>query len=377
MRAAAVAAGRGGAVGDDALAGATLGTRAPLGGLSAAQRAALSDLLRVRAAVAALAAKAEEERTTRFLYAASRGRLAALRYAVRERAAALPFASFLVSFPSFLLSSPSFLLSSPSFLLSSPSFLLSFPLFSSHFLLSSLPPPKKKKKILIETRNALAEGTAPDASDYDGRTALMLACVGNHLSVVETLLAAGADPKLRDNLGSCALSEACVYGADAIIDRLVSAGARLADSSVRGGAGTTMNSAAGGNGSGNGRDSSRMRVRLGTAEVAEASRLCSAVYSCDLPLLRRYLRVKSFADAADYEGRRALHIAAAEGNLAVVRVLADEAGADLGVRDRWGFTPLDEALRVGAGPVVEFLRERGAPSARREGPAAAAGAAER
>jgi len=79
VRAAAVAAGRGGAAGDDALAGATLGARAPPGGLSAAQRAALSDLLRVRAAVAALAARAEEERTTRFLYAASRGRLPALR----------------------------------------------------------------------------------------------------------------------------------------------------------------------------------------------------------------------------------------------------------------------------------------------------------
>ena len=77
--AAAVAAGKGGAAGDDALTGATLGTRAPLGGLSTAQRAALSDLLRVRAAVAALAARAEEERTTRFLYAASRGRLPALR----------------------------------------------------------------------------------------------------------------------------------------------------------------------------------------------------------------------------------------------------------------------------------------------------------
>ena len=79
VRAAAVAAGKGGAAGDDALTGATLGTRAPLGGLSTAQRAALSDLLRVRAAVAALAARAEEERTTRFLYAASRGRLPALR----------------------------------------------------------------------------------------------------------------------------------------------------------------------------------------------------------------------------------------------------------------------------------------------------------
>ena len=69
-----------------------------------------------------------------------------------------------------------------------------------------------------------------------------------------------------------------------------------------------------------------------------------------------------------------------------MRVLAEEGGADLGARDRWGFTPLDEAERVGAGPVVEFLRVRGAPSGksseeeagrgaeRREGTAAAAAA---
>ena len=46
-------------------------------------------------------------------------------------------------------------------------------------------------------------------------------------------------------------------------------------------------------------------------------------------------------------------------------MLAEEGGADLGVRDRWGFTPLDEAERVGAGPVVEYLRGRGAPSGKK------------
>jgi len=109
-----------------------------------------------------------------------------------------------------------------------------------------------------------------------------------------------------------------------------------------------------------------MKVRLGSAEVAEASRLCAAVHSCDLPLLRRYLRAKSNVEAKDYDGRRALHVAAAEGSLAIVRLLAEEGGADLGVRDRWGFTPLDEAERVGAGPVVEFLRGMGAPSGKEE-----------
>ena len=32
-----------------------------------------------------------------------------------------------------------------------------------------------------------------------------------------------------------------------------------------------------------------------------------------------------------------------------------EAGANLRVKDRWGFTPLDEAKRVHAGPVISFF----------------------
>ena len=49
-----------------------------------------------------------------------------------------------------------------------------------------------------------------------------------------------------------------------------------------------------------------------------------------------------------------MHIAAAEGNLTMTRVLF-EAGANLRARDRWGHTPLDEARRVHAGPVIAFL----------------------
>lgn len=37
-------------------------------------------------------------------------------------------------------------------------------------------------------------------------------------------------------------------------------------------------------------------------------------------------------------------------------MLVEEWGADIDVRDRWGNFPLDEAKRVGATPVVDFLR---------------------
>lgn len=38
-----------------------------------------------------------------------------------------------------------------------------------------------------------------------------------------------------------------------------------------------------------------------------------------------------------------------------VRLLVDQGKADCFCRDRWGNTPLDEARRVGAAPVVKYL----------------------
>lgn len=54
-------------------------------------------------------------------------------------------------------------------------------------------------------------------------------------------------------------------------------------------------------------------------EVQAASRLCTAVYQCNLPLLRRLMRAGTPVNAGDYDKRTALHISAAEGNLSVVR----------------------------------------------------------
>jgi potassium channel len=52
----------------------------------------------------------------------------------------------------------------------------------------------------------------------------------------------------------------------------------------------------------------------------------------------------------------AVHIAAAEGNLAALKLL-EQFGANLLARDRWGNTAMDEAQRVKAQYVVDFLLE--------------------
>ena len=42
-----------------------------------------------------------------------------------------------------------------------------------------------------------------------------------------------------------------------------------------------------------------------------------------------------------------------------MRLLVEEGGANPEIADRWGHTPLDEALRVGAGPVIRYFAGMG------------------
>ncbi len=57
----------------------------------------------------------------------------------------------------------------------------------------------------------------------DGKTALMMAAMFNHVQMVELLIARGADPKARDAVGNTALSVARAMGAQdppAVLERL-------------------------------------------------------------------------------------------------------------------------------------------------------------
>ncbi len=49
-----------------------------------------------------------------------------------------------------------------------------------------------------------------------------------------------------------------------------------------------------------------------------AAHLCTAVFEGDVPLLRRLLSAGVSPDAGDYDGRRPIHIAAAESSLPAV-----------------------------------------------------------
>jgi len=67
-------------------------------------------------------------------------------------------------------------------------------------------------------------------------------------------------------------------------------------------------------------------------------------------------------DQTDYDKRSAAHLAASEGRLEVLHLLA-ERGANFNMADRWGNRCLTDAVRGGNASCAEFLRSKGAEEA--------------
>ena len=58
----------------------------------------------------------------------------------------------------------------------------------------------------------------------------------------------------------------------------------------------------------------------------------------------------------DYDGRTALHVAAAEGQLECVEFLLRHCRVSPSIQDRWGNTPLEDAVRFQHERVAELIR---------------------
>lgn len=90
--------------------------------------------------------------------------------------------------------------------------------------------------------------------------------------------------------------------------------------------------------------------------VVDVSALLWAAAAGDVPALRRLAARHGALAAADYDGRTALHLAAAEGHPLAVEFLI-ERGVPLFPKDRWGGTPLDDARRHGHADIVRRLED--------------------
>jgi ankyrin repeat protein len=168
-------------------------------------------------------------------------------------------------------------------------------------------------------RLMLNSGLDPNSADYDRRNALMVAAMNGNSEVVTLLLDYHANPNLVDVHGTSALYEAVKGAHDDTIDILLKHGGTLC-----------------------------------MPEETAATTLCQCVFNGDLLFLKRLCKAGIDINAGDYDRRRAVHIAASEGNLAAVRVLA-ECGADLTVLDRWDNSIEDEAKRANAVRLLVYL----------------------
>ncbi|KAL9185630.1 hypothetical protein ACHAXT_003407 [Thalassiosira profunda] len=172
----------------------------------------------------------------------------------------------------------------------------------------------------IDTLAAMCDhGFDPDSSDYDRRTALMVASMNGNGETVTKLLEYHANPNLTDMHGTSALYEAVKNNHENVEEILLEAGAELA-----------MN------------------------DSLAASTLCQTVFDGNMTLLKRLLKANIQVNAGDYDKRTASHIAASEGNAVALKLLA-EAGADLTLEDRWGNTARSEAEKSKAGHVLQYL----------------------
>ena len=84
--------------------------------------------------------------------------------------------------------------------------------------------------------------------------------------------------------------------------------------------------------------------------------LCLAAAKGNRENLVSFALAEADMNQGDYDGRTALHIAVTHGELECIHMLK-EYGARLDVKDKFGFTPTDDAKRMGKDGILKILEE--------------------
>ena len=165
-----------------------------------------------------------------------------------------------------------------------------------------------------------------DEGDYDQRTALHLAVCGGHLPVVSVLVETyNASLSVKDRFGHTPMD-------DAVREHMMEVARYLHEKGAR------------------------YQV---DADVAGS--LCQAGHDADLDRLKLLLEVVGVdPNTADYDRRTALHLAACQGHAEVVRFMISLPGTNLNCKDRFGNTPLDDAMRHRHAECRHLLQTKGA-----------------
>ena len=196
--------------------------------------------------------------------------------------------------------------------------------------------------------------------DAQGRDALMYASSVANREIVQLLLGKGANPRASDFLGKTALHYAVLAGQLGIAADLVQAGALLDTQNHSGETPLFLAT----------RDCHLALVqflleRCADANVVtaphEVSPLHMATVNANVELCRLLLRHGAAVNARDDVGETPLHWAACdyEGDISVIRLLVEEANADISVQNEDGETAIHHAAAAGMADLVSYLTERG------------------
>ena len=167
----------------------------------------------------------------------------------------------------------------------------------------------------------LNRGLDINACDYDKRTTLHLAAAEGNLKAAELLINEGANVHALDRYGKNPLHYAVTNNNATIADLLSRNGSEL-------------------------------------NYLNPADYMCAAAGSGNMDRIRVLGKHGVDVNSADFDGRSALHLASAEGNLRVVELLLSME-ADVNKHDRWGHTPLDNAVEKNHDLVAAALFARG------------------
>ena len=169
------------------------------------------------------------------------------------------------------------------------------------------------------------------SKDAAGRTALHLAASEGHAQLVSYLLESKADPSAKDAHGNTPFNDCVRLKHDNVVKLI-----RKHDPNIA--------------------------FKLPNNDMGVL--LCQAAFGNNLADLKRLVLNGVDPNESDYDGRTAMHLAASEGHMEILEYLV-EIRANIMCRDRFGGTPLEDAVRHNfdlrnADQVQALLRKQGA-----------------
>jgi ankyrin repeat protein len=182
---------------------------------------------------------------------------------------------------------------------------------------------------LADIKRFIVNGVPVNEPDYDGRTALHLAACKGHVELVQYLIESKANVNSKDRFGGTALEDAVRHNFDVRNAKQVQTVLRGKGSSLR------------------------------DAATNYTVRMCEYASKGMLDNLKVLSENGVDVGQGDYDGRTPLHLAACNGQTAVLEFLLKQKSVVVNALDRFGGTPYEDAIRHERKGAAAILEEAG------------------